>query len=92
MMDGEDGAETLQIFLMQKFLSLLLARPALRAPPEVAFAMRGWPLLLPSFSVSSSLEYFQSSNAYHYHCVVNVSESQSLLRVTKLDVIVCRLV
>ena len=29
------------------------------APPEVAFAMRSWPLLLPSFSLSLSL-FFQS--------------------------------
>ena len=32
---------------------LFLAQAALRAPPEVAFAMRSWPLLLPSFSLSS---------------------------------------
>ena len=27
-----------------------LAQKALRAPPAVAFAMRSWPLLLPTFS------------------------------------------
>ena len=37
---------------------LLLAQVALRAPPEVAFAMRCWPLLLPSFSLSLSLSFF----------------------------------
>ena len=29
-----------------------LAQAALRAPPEAAFAMRSWPLLLPSFSLA----------------------------------------
>ena len=31
--------------------SYLLAQAALRAPLKVAFAMRSWPLLLPSFSL-----------------------------------------
>ena len=29
-----------------------LAQVALRVPPEVAFAMRSWPLLIPTFSLS----------------------------------------
>ena len=29
----------------------ILAQAALRAPPEVPFAMRSWPLLLPTFSL-----------------------------------------
>ena len=33
-------------------LKLKLAQAALRVPPEVAFAMRSWPLLLPTFSQS----------------------------------------
>ena len=33
----------------------LLAQTALRAPPEVAFAMRSWPLLSPTFALSLSL-------------------------------------
>ena len=32
-----------------------LAQAALRAPPEVAFVMRSWPLLLPLFSLFSPL-------------------------------------
>ena len=32
-----------------------MAQASLRAPPDVAFAMHSWPLLLPSFSLSSSL-------------------------------------
>ena len=36
----------------------LLAQAALRAPPEVEFAMRSRPLLLPSFSLSLSLSFF----------------------------------
>ena len=37
-----------------------LAQAALRAPPEVAFAVRSWPLLLPTFSLSlfSLLSFF----------------------------------
>ena len=35
-----------------------LALAALRAPPEVAFAMRSWPLLLPTFSLSFFLSLF----------------------------------
>ena len=35
-----------------KNISELLAQAALHAPPGVAFAMRSWPLLLPSFSLS----------------------------------------
>ena len=35
---------------------LFLAKAALRAPPEVAFAMRSWPLLLPFFGLSLSLK------------------------------------
>ena len=34
-----------------------LAQAALRAPTEVALAMRSWPLLLPSFSLSFSLSF-----------------------------------
>ena len=37
----------------------ILAQAALLAPPEVAFAMRSWPLLLPTFAFSLSF-YFPS--------------------------------
>ena len=30
-----------------------LAQAALRTPPEVAFALRSWPLLLPTFALLS---------------------------------------
>ena len=36
-------------------VSSFLAQAALRVSPEVAFAMRSWPLLLPLFSLSLSL-------------------------------------
>ena len=31
----------------------ILAQAALREPPEVAFAMHSWPLLLPTFAILS---------------------------------------
>ena len=42
----------------------ILVQACLRAPPEVAFAMRSWPLLLPSVSLSLSL-LFTSSCCLH---------------------------
>ena len=36
-----------------------MAQAALRVPPEVAFAMRSGPFLLPSFSLSFSLSLLQ---------------------------------
>ena len=34
-----------------EFIVNILAQAALRVPPKVAFVMRSWPLLLPSFSL-----------------------------------------
>ena len=39
-------------------LSCILAQAALRAAPEVPFAMRSWPLLIPTFSPSFYLSVF----------------------------------
>ena len=38
--------------LLFVYTSRILAQGALRASPEVAFAMRSWTFLLPSFSLS----------------------------------------
>ena len=35
-----------------------LAQAALHVPPDVAFAMRSWPLLLPSFSLSLFFSFY----------------------------------
>ena len=50
-----------------------LAQAAFHAPPEVAFAMRSWPLLLPDFGLSFSL-LFSPSLAFdplrgNYHVI-----------------------
>ena len=41
----------------QSLSLFLLAQAALSAPPKVAFAMRSWPLLLPTFSLSLFLSF-----------------------------------
>ena len=56
----------------------LMAHVALRAPPEVAFTMRSWPLLLPSFSLS----FFLAQTALQCvagHCYCHRSVSLSFL-------------
>ena len=42
----------------------ILAQVALRAPPEVAFTIHSWPLLLPSFSLSLSPLFSRGTRLY----------------------------
>ena len=44
----------------------VLAQAALRAPPEVAFAMRSWPMLFPTFSLFFSFFLFRLLLLTHF--------------------------
>ena len=44
----------------------MLAQAALRAPLEMAFAMRSWPLLLPTFALSSVFSLSFTSIAFDF--------------------------
>ena len=47
---------------MSYLLKGKLAQAALHAPPKVVFAMRSWPFLLPSFSLSLFLRLLLLTN------------------------------